>query len=80
MSPIEDAGSVSAIRRPEHPVTVLLVNDQPIIAEAVRRMLAGAGRHPLPLLQRSHPGDRAGQRTGPDGDPPGPGDARGSTG
>ncbi len=41
MSPIEDAGSVSAIGAPEHPVTVLLVDDQPIIAEAVRRMLAG---------------------------------------
>jgi sigma-B regulation protein RsbU (phosphoserine phosphatase) len=37
----EDSGSVSQIGAAEHPVTVLLVDDQPIIAEAVRRMLAG---------------------------------------
>ena len=36
-------------------MTVLLVDDQPIIAEAVRRMLAGEERHPFPLLQRSPP-------------------------
>ncbi len=34
------ADAPSAATRPEHPVTVLLVDDQPIVGEAVRRMLA----------------------------------------
>ena len=40
MSNAEALASGSSAAAPEHPVTVLLVDDQAIIAEAVRRMLA----------------------------------------
>jgi phosphoserine phosphatase RsbU/P len=40
MSTTESFGSGNSVTAPEHPVTVLLVDDQAIIAEAVRRMLA----------------------------------------
>jgi sigma-B regulation protein RsbU (phosphoserine phosphatase) len=43
MSTVDDPRSGRAAGTPEHPVTVLLVDDQPIIAEAVRRMLAAEG-------------------------------------
>ena len=33
----------------QHKVTVLLIDDQPMIGEAVRRMLVGRARHRLSL-------------------------------
>ena len=43
-------------------MTVLLVDDQAIVGEAVRRMLAAEAGRQLPLLLRPDESHRAGQR------------------
>ena len=49
----------------KHTITVLLVDDQEIVAEAVRRMLAGEPDIKLEYCPGSHPSPRYGQENTP---------------
>ena len=60
----------------QHKVTVLLVDDQPMIGEAVRRMLAGEDDIVFHFCKDAAKAVERGRRDRPDRDPPGPGDAR----
>ncbi len=60
---------------PQFAITVLLVDDQAIIGEAVRRMLQSGERHRLPLLRRSDQGPGNRQSRAAHRHPPGPGHA-----
>ena len=61
---------------PEYHVMVLLVDDQAMVCEAVRRALRQSAGHRFPLLRRSARGHQRGQPDQADGDLPGPGHAR----
>ena len=60
----------------QHKITVLLIDDQPIIGEAVRRMLAGEDDIVFHYCKDATQAVEEANEIEPDRDPPGPGHAR----